>query len=45
MGVYGEDAPWYKCVKNYWQLIDGRWEDPINNIFLQLESEGYKRCL
>lgn len=44
MGPYGENAPWYNCVQNFWQLIDGSWVEPINNVINLLEYEGYKRC-
>jgi hypothetical protein len=26
MGAYGEDMPWYSCVKNIWQEKQGEWE-------------------
>ena len=29
MGVYGEDMPWYRCVKNIWQGEDRKWEGVI----------------
>ena len=30
MGVYGQDMPWYKSVRNYWQ--DTAWEPVIENV-------------
>lgn len=30
MGVYGEDMPWYSCVRNIWQVKDGEWETVID---------------
>lgn len=30
MGVYGEDMPWYDCVKNIWQDDTCTWEPVIN---------------
>lgn len=29
MGPYGEDMPWYDCVKNIWQSEAGNWEEVI----------------
>ncbi len=44
MGPYGENAPWYECVQNFWQLIDGNWETVISNIVNTMEHEGYAKC-
>lgn len=44
MGSYGQNAPWYDSVQNFWQLIDGNWETVIANIVNLMEHEGYK-CL
>lgn len=32
MGPYGEDMPWYECVKNYWQPDFGDWDSVIKNV-------------
>lgn len=32
MGVYGQDMPWYHCVKNYWQGDDAKWEPVIKRV-------------
>lgn len=29
MGVYGEDMPWYECIKNIWQKTNGDWDGVI----------------
>lgn len=42
MGPYGQNAPWYKSVENYWQPKDGDWESVIAQICKTLEMEGYK---
>jgi Tfp pilus assembly protein PilF len=36
MGVYGEDLPWYGCVKSIWQEKAGDWESVINEARNQL---------
>lgn len=30
MGPYGEDMPWYSCVKNIWQGNDCKWEPVVD---------------
>ncbi len=40
MGVYKQNAPWYKCVKNIWQEVDGKWADVIDKLVLELKSKG-----
>lgn len=32
MGVYGQDMPWYHCVRNFWQDETETWEPVINTI-------------
>lgn len=32
MGVYGEDMPWYSCVRNFWQGDDHKWEPVIQQV-------------
>ncbi len=44
MGPYGEDAPWYKCVRNIWQVEDGAWESVVARVFMELEQKGYGKC-
>lgn len=31
-GVYGKDAPWYGCVKNYWQDEAGDWAPVMGRV-------------
>lgn len=31
MGVYGQDMPWYSCVKNVWQKNQGDWGQVIDD--------------
>jgi tetratricopeptide (TPR) repeat protein len=38
VGVYGEDAPWYKCVKNIWQPDFNDWESVLKQLEAQLCS-------
>lgn len=44
MGPYGQNAPWYSCVENFWQKVDGNWDTVVKDVCLSLEREGYK-CL
>jgi hypothetical protein len=45
MGVYGQNAPWYESVQNFWQPVDGDWKTVVANVVNLLEHEGYKaRC-
>jgi tetratricopeptide (TPR) repeat protein len=37
-GKYGEDAPWYKSVKNIWQPEFGDWESVLKQLEAQLCS-------
>lgn len=32
VGPYGENMPWYKCAKNFWQDDSEKWEPVIENI-------------
>lgn len=38
MGPYGEDVPWYKSVRSFWQDETQKWEPVINNITQELKS-------
>jgi len=31
-GVYGQDMPWYDCVTNKWQTVDGNWDSVLANV-------------
>ncbi len=44
MGPYGEDMPWYKSVRNFWQPTDGDWAGVCENVCEALKKDGYK-CL
>lgn len=44
MGVYGEDAPWYKSVANIWQDNDGNWPGVIAKVVTKLKELEFK-CL
>lgn len=44
MGVYGEHMPWYGCVRNMWQLVDGDWKTVVANVINLMEFEGYTKC-
>ena len=37
-GVYGHNAPWYKCVKNFWQDGFGDWDGVIKNVERELKA-------
>lgn len=36
MGVYGENMPWYQCVKNIWQKTNGDWQPVIQKAKAEL---------
>lgn len=44
MGPYGENAPWYECVQNFWQKTDGDWHSVVAQVGKYLEMEGYNKC-
>ena len=41
MGPYGENAPWYECVQNFWQKTDGDWPQVVKEVCEGLKMEGY----
>lgn len=41
MGPYGEDMPWYKSVRNIWQLEAGNWDTIVANVVMELKHKGY----
>lgn len=44
MGVYGKDAPWYKCVRNIWQPKRGDYDTPIKRVVDLIKEKGIKEC-
>lgn len=38
MGPYGEDMPWYKSVRSFWQDAAGKWEPVINQVSEELKA-------
>jgi tetratricopeptide (TPR) repeat protein len=36
MGAYGQDMPWYYCVKNFWQDEGEDWQTVINTVANEL---------
>lgn len=44
MGPYGQNAPWYDSVQNFWQPTDGDWKSVIKNVAQSMEADGLE-CL
>lgn len=38
MGVYGQDMPWYQCVKNIWQDKDECWQSVMQSAYVLLKE-------